>query len=120
MNNSLTLPWPLTELSPNARVHWGRKAKAAKRYKHHCLMACIVGKLKSPVMDGQLHLWIDFHPPSNRRIDGDNALARIKHGIDAISEHLGIDDSMFVFHPSVKEKRTGGAVIVKITTGPDV
>ncbi|ALR06638.2 hypothetical protein XFHB_07055 [Xylella fastidiosa] len=27
---SLTLPWPSKDLSPNARVHWTRRSKAVK------------------------------------------------------------------------------------------
>ena len=33
MTNQINLPWPPRELSPNARVHWAKKAKAAKAYK---------------------------------------------------------------------------------------
>ncbi|MFE8346782.1 MAG: hypothetical protein ABGU97_03075 [Xylella fastidiosa subsp. multiplex] len=28
---SLTLPWPSKDLSPNARVHWTRRSKAVKQ-----------------------------------------------------------------------------------------
>ena len=29
----ITLPLPPKELSPNTRVHWGRKARATKKYR---------------------------------------------------------------------------------------
>jgi len=77
-----------------------------------------MAKLVAPETDGKLHLWIDFHPPSNRRIDADNCLSRIKSGIDGLSDYIKIDDSRFMFHPWVKEKITGGCVKIRITTGP--
>jgi hypothetical protein len=33
---TLHLPWPPKELSPNARVHWAKKSKAAKAYRLQC------------------------------------------------------------------------------------
>lgn len=114
----LVLPWPPAILSPNARPHWAAKAKAAKDYRNACYLACRMADLVQPDTMGKLHLWIDFHPPSNRRIDDDNCLSRLKSGRDGISDYLGIDDCMFVSHPFVKEKIPGGCVKIKITAGP--
>ena len=33
---TLTLPWPPKELSPNARQHWSKLAKAKKAYRDAC------------------------------------------------------------------------------------
>lgn len=114
----LTLPWPPKELSPNARIHWAAKSKAVKAYKAACYMACKVAGIKAPETLGKLHLWIDFHPPSNRRIDDDNCLSRLKSGRDGIADYLGVDDKIFVSHPMVKEKIPGGCVKIRITSGP--
>lgn len=113
----LTLPWPPNELSPNARVHWSVKAKAVKSYRNACYLACRLANLVAPTTDGNLHLWIDFHPPSNRRIDDDNCLSRLKSGRDGIADYLGVDDRIFVSHPMVKEKIDGGCVKIRITSG---
>lgn len=119
MTAHITLPWPSVVLSPNSRSHWAVKAKAAKKYRHECFLACRIADIVPPETDGKLHFWIDFLPPRNGRIDADNCLARIKNGIDGIADYLGIDDSRFVFHPFVKEKNIGGCVKVRITAGPE-
>lgn len=119
MITELTLPWPPTILSPNARPHWAVKAKAVKAYRASCYIVCKESKLVAPDTDGKLHLWIDFHPPSNRRIDDDNCLSRLKPGRDGIADYLGIDDRMFVSHPMVKEKVDGGCVKIRITVEPE-
>jgi len=111
----LTLPWPPKELSPNARVHWSVRSKAAKEYRLECYLACKEAKLVAPDTGGKLHLWIDFHPPSNRRIDDDNCLGRLKSGRDGIADYLDVDDRLFVSHPMVKEKIIGGCVRLRIT-----
>lgn len=115
----LTLPWPPSILSPNARPHWADKAKAVKHYRSACYLACREAKLTIPETDGKLHLWIDFHPPSNRHIDDDNCLSRLKAGRDGVADYLGIDDSRFISHPWVKEKIQGGCVKIRITAGPE-
>ncbi|MCK9394203.1 MAG: hypothetical protein M0Q44_01265 [Methylobacter sp.] len=109
----LTLPWPAVTLSPNCRAHWSKKSKAAKSYRKECALLCRVQNLKIDGLDEKLHLFIDFYPPRNGRVDGDNMLARIKSGIDGIADHLDIDDSNFVFHPMIKEKLQGGCVKVR-------
>jgi len=113
--NSVVLAWPDKALSPNARVHWSKKSKVVKETRSNAFMACRIAGLIAPKTDGKLHLWIDFHPPSNRRIDDDNCLGRFKCQRDGIADYLGIDDRIFESHPSVKEKVAGGCVKVRIT-----
>jgi len=36
MSIELTLPWPPTALSPNARQHWAKLARAKKAYRLAC------------------------------------------------------------------------------------
>lgn len=120
MMPELTLPWPDKELSPNARVHWARRANAAKRARRDAhLLARAAGWSPESVLDGRLHLWITFHPPTRRMPDDDNMLARFKAQRDGLADALGIDDRRFISHPMVSEEpRKNGAVLVRITEGP--
>lgn len=110
------LPWPPSALSPNgAHGHWRAKSSAAKAYKDRCRWCCIEAKMGKLDLD-QVEVTVTFHPPSRRRYDLDNALARIKQGLDAVSEAIGIDDgkwrSMTLERGEVVK---GGAVIVHVT-----
>lgn len=88
----IILPWPPRELSPNSRTHWARLAKTKKAYREACAWTA---KLQgaSPIKADRLHLTIEFVPPSRRAFDLDNALARIKAGLDGLADVLGVDDS---------------------------
>ena len=113
----LTLPWPLKALSPNARVHWAVRSKAAKQYRAACYMLTKQAGWTKPESEGRLHLWIDFYPPDKRHRDDDNLTASFKSGRDGIAEALGIDDKRFVCHPWIKDE-IGGMVKVRITAEP--
>lgn len=115
----LVLPWPPKELSPNARVHWSKRAKAAKAYRHACYVLTKQAKLSFPESAKGLHLWIDFYPPNRIRRDDDNLLSAFKAGRDGIADALGIDDRSFVSHPLVKAD-IGGMVKVRFTLSPEV
>lgn len=112
----LILPWPPRVLSPNARVHWAVRSKAAKLYREACfVLARKAGWTRAP--EGRLHLWIDFYPPDRRHRDDDNCLSAFKHGRDGIADALRVDDKVFVSHPLVKSE-IGGIVKVRMTGGP--
>jgi crossover junction endodeoxyribonuclease RusA len=117
MSNSVTLPWPAKELSPNARMHWAQKAKFAKAYRMACFTLCLQAKLAKPETEGRLHLWLDFYPPDRRHRDDDNMIASFKAGRDGIADALGVDDKRFVCHPFVSDQ-IGGMVKVRVTVGP--
>jgi crossover junction endodeoxyribonuclease RusA len=92
----IVLPWPDKVLSPNARSHWSKKARAAKQYRAYCY--CVVKKSALAIpASNRLHLQISFCPPDRRQRDADNLLASIKSGIDGIADAIGIDDKNFVF-----------------------
>lgn len=117
----LVLPWPSRDLHPNQRVHWSKRAKAAKaaRAGAHAL-ALEAGWRRMALPEGRLHLWIDFYPPDRRKRDDDGLLSSMKAARDGIADALRIDDNRFVSHPFVKdETRPGGAVVVRITGGPE-
>lgn len=116
----IVLPWPAKELSPNARVHWSRRSKAAKLQRTAGYMTAKAAGwdgYKAP--EGRIHLWIDFYPPTKRMPDDDNMLARIKPARDGIADAMRVDDRRFVSHPFVHSSpRKGGEVRIRITGGP--
>lgn len=118
--NELVLPWPSKDLSPNGRVHWARKAKAAKEARYLAGVLTMGARWQERSLpDGKLHLWVDFYPPTKRLPDDDNMLARVKPYRDGIADALGIDDKRFISHPYVRDEvRKGGEVRIRITGGP--
>ena len=117
--NTVYLPWPPKDLSPNARKHWAAKAKAAKSYRATCWALAKEAGL-SVDWDGAVHLWITFTPPSLRAYDDDNLIAAFKSGRDGLADALGINDKRFRVQPWVSEKSIkGGSVCVKLSPGPE-
>ncbi len=112
----ITLPWPHKDLSPNSRLHWSRKSKAAKKYRADCYLLTKAAGV-SVDWDGDVHLWLTFFPPDHRHRDDDNLIASFKSGRDGIAEALGINDKRFRLHPWVSDQ-TGGKVVVVLTKGP--
>lgn len=102
------LPWPPSELSPNARCHWAKKAKAAKSYRVIAAWAA-VGEEPGRTVS------ITFNPPDNRPRDLDNMLASIKSGLDGIATAIGIDDSQWSLTIRKGEVIQGGLVTVEVT-----
>lgn len=112
----VVLPWPPKDLSPNARVHWSRRAKAARAYRSACFWLTKRDCLR-PAPDGRLHVTIEFIPPDRRQRDRDNLLASIKSGLDGFAEALGVNDSRFDLTIRVAET-IGGMVRVRLTSEP--
>lgn len=112
----ITFPWPPKDLSPNARIHWARKAKAAKSYKTACWALTLAAGV-SIDWDGEVHLWLTFLPPDRRSRDDDNLIASFKNGRDGLAQALGIDDKRFRLHPWVSDQ-VGGKVVAVLTKGP--
>ena len=114
----ITLPWPPKDLSPNARVHWTKKSKAAKAYRNECAWTVKAsGSLPAFGFVGAIFLEIEFYQPDKRARDLDNMLASIKSGIDGIADALGVNDSRFVYQ--IRRAETiGGMVKVAISEFP--
>ena len=67
-------------------------------------------------MEGALHLTITFYPPTRRAFDLDNALARIKAGLDGLADVLGVDDKHWSL--TIRKADTiGGKVHIRVETG---
>ena len=109
----VTLPWPPAALSPNARGHWAKKAKAAAKHKMDCQTLCMGAGLRALGWP-RMVVRITFHPPSARRADTDNMLAAMKAGLDGLAAATGIDDSLWAYTIAKGEPRKGGAVAVQI------
>lgn len=111
------LPWPPTALRPNASSPgaWRRKSEAAKAYKADCIITCRAAGLARVNVDW-LHLTLRFCPPDKRRRDLDNLLASVKHGIDAVSHVVGVDDCHFGFTILRGDPVKGGQVIITIAS----
>lgn len=111
------LPWPPSATSANKSKsgNWWEKSKAAKSYKTECTYLLMHQKVRSldPAPEW-LPITVTFHPPSNRRLDPDNAVNRIKAGLDAFSEAIGVDDGRFWPMTLVRgEKVAGGKVVIE-------
>lgn len=114
----ITLPWPPKELSPNARMHHMALHKAKKAYKAACMWQAKAQGIKRIEAD-RLHLHLVFFKPTRRAMDLDNTLARMKSGLDGLSELLGVDDSKW--HLSMEFAPViGGMVKVRLTQWPEV
>lgn len=90
----IVLPLPPRELSPNARVCWAVKAKAAKLAKVEAKTT-----VKNALAERGLSA-LGFRPScynvvwvyKGRKPDADNVLASCKAFLDGIADALGIDD----------------------------
>ena len=110
------LPWPPKELSPNARLHWAALARAKRDYRHACL---VLAKKQGvmPLRADALDVSFTFHAPTRRAYDLDNALARMKAGVDALAHLLQVDDSRWAMRIERGEPRRGGRVVVDVYVG---
>lgn len=108
--NTVTLPWPPSELSPNARVHWAQRSRVAKKYREACYVLCKRANLVAPQSE-RIVLMADFYPPDRRHRDDDNMIASFKSGRDGIADALGVDDNRFILTPLVVREVRGWVVV---------
>ena len=113
---TVRLPWPPKELSPNARVHWAKKAKAAKQYRELAWAQTLLTDAPCNWI-GCYNVHLTFHPPDRRRRDLDNMLASIKPGIDGMADAIQVDDQHFSLTLQRGEPTKGGEVVAVITEG---
>lgn len=109
---TFTLPWPPSALSPNARGHWSKLARAKKAYRAAC--AWTAKEQGARRIDAErLQLTITFVPPNRRAHDLDNCLARMKSGLDGLADVLGVDDSRWSLSID-RSGEIGGFVKVRV------
>jgi crossover junction endodeoxyribonuclease RusA len=107
------LPWPSKDLSPNARLHWAKRAKAVRQARSE---AEIIAKGHCRTLEGRILFVLEFFPPDRRRYDDDGLLARMKSARDGIADALGVDDRRFITQFSVSDTVVkGGKVSVTIS-----
>lgn len=111
---TVTLPWPPTSLSPNARGHWAIKARAAAKARADALALCRAAGIRALPWVA-MHVAIEFRAPSRRAYDLDNALARCKSLLDGVADASGIDDSRWTYSIKRGEPVKGGAVVVTLS-----
>lgn len=113
----IELPWPSKDLHPNARVHWARKAKAAKRARSDAAWFALSSGIRVHDFAGRdaLDVALVFAPPDNRRRDTDGMISSIKSYLDGISDVIGIDDSKWVLSIRREDPRKPGAVRIEIS-----
>ena len=101
--------WPNPILSPNKKVHWAQKARAAKIYRSHAYLmareAIVRKEVNEPHVlhalsearkgDFSLSVCVTFCPPDKRHRDRDNMIASFKSGQDGIADALLINDVRF-------------------------
>ena len=111
---TVQLPWPVSVLSPNARVHWSRKAQIVRASRRTAWALTLEAKLPTMSVGARPHLAFEFCPPDRRRRDLDNLIASMKASNDGIADALGVDDSRFISTYSMGQPVKGGAVFVTI------
>lgn len=111
---SVTFPWPPSALSPNARQHWTKLAKAKKSYRAACYLTA-VAQGAAPVVAVGLHVHLQFAPPTRRKYDLDNLLARMKAGLDGLSDAIWVDDSRWQISMSRSEPSAPGFVVITVS-----
>ena len=114
----VVLGWPPSDLSPNARLHWAKLARAKKQYRQACLSVTKEQLKKYPKYNDLpevLVLEMTFIPPDRRSYDRDNLVARMKSGIDGLSDALRINDKRFnTVISTMDQNYLGGFVKIRI------
>lgn len=87
-------PFPSKDLSPNARVHWSKLAKAKKKAKADTFWLAKESGLGKIEAD-EIRISLTFYPPTRARYDDDGLISRCKAHLDAISDVVGVDDRHF-------------------------
>ncbi|TGQ11205.1 endodeoxyribonuclease RusA [Mesorhizobium sp. M4B.F.Ca.ET.215.01.1.1] len=110
------LPWPPRELHPNARVHWSKRAKAAKQCRTLGWGMTLTAGVRrnDPDIPQDLKVTAIFSPPDNRRRDVDGMLSSIKSYLDGIADVIGVDDSKWQIAIRREAPRKGGAVRIEL------
>lgn len=116
----ITLPWPDSRLSPNARVHWRAKVapKQQARIRTAWTTVAAAGFKETfhrlAESDGPIPITVTFYPPDKRRRDDDNMVGSFKHHRDGIADALGVDDRRFRPHYVFADAAAPGKIEVEL------
>lgn len=112
------LPWPDRVLSPNARTHWSRKARATKASRNTACLSVLhqtYADDRAKLAGQRLRVDVTFVPRTAARRDLDNLIASMKASHDGIADALGVDDSKFELLARIgKKDQDGPYVTVKV------
>lgn len=112
MTNTVTLPWPSRDLSPNGRVHYMRLHRAKKTAKNSAFVLAKEAGLSAPD-DGPIPIHVTAYAKTKTKPDADNLLASMKAYLDGIALAMKVDDKRF--QPTVEiSDQTGGYVTVRV------
>jgi crossover junction endodeoxyribonuclease RusA len=116
---TLTLPWPPSGLSPNARHgHWAQLAHLKRRFRTACSYTARTQGAARLDTD-RLAVHLRFFPPDRRRRDLDNCIASMKAGLDGLADVLGVDDSRWRLSAEIPvDGAIGGFVKVEVSPWP--
>lgn len=110
----LKLPFPSPKLSPNARLHWSKVSREKKRMRALWAWDAVSQGARRLTAE-QLHVSIQFCPPTRQARDLDNLLASIKAGLDGLADTLGVDDSRWTLElKPLGPVAPGGCVLIEI------
>lgn len=114
------LDWPSPHLSPNARIHWAKRAQATREARKSGLLALRQAAPFLKVPEGHaVELEFVFIPPNRRRFDDDGLASRMKASRDGLADYLQCDDRCFRQSHRVSSVPTpGGEVMVKLRVCP--
>lgn len=113
---SISLPWPPREMHPNSRVHWSKRAKAAKQCRLTAGWCAKQAGIRygDPDIPATLRVTAVFSPPDNRRRDLDGMLSSAKAFLDGIADVIGIDDSKWEIALRREAPVKGGSVRIEL------
>lgn len=96
----IVLDLPPRELSPNARVHWAKLAKAKKFYRKLAWVSAMNQPRYLRAKWEHAEAQATFYLPDARRRDGDNLAAMLKAAWDGIVDaEILADDCGLKIHP---------------------
>src|SRR5690554_3142367 len=78
---TIELPFPSSDLSPNKRLHWAKKAKAVKKARNDARIACMAAGARGLGWPAAI-VTVTFHEPDNRQRDMDG-MSGIECGMTA-------------------------------------
>ena len=88
---TLTFAWP-ADTSANARLHWANRARMVKANRAEGFYVARQFTAEG-LPPGKYTATFTFYPPTRRRYDDDNLMARVKGHRDGFCQALGIDDN---------------------------
>lgn len=101
----VTVGWPNRSLSPNARVHRMKLARAKRQSRDEAYLLAYSALRAKPVSPSlgtpKLDVVIIARPAVRRSRDEDNLIASLKATLDGIATAIGIDDSRFHIQPLI-------------------